>query len=401
MAELSSATTADYEMVAQMARLEEERIKNNLNSTAEELKTAREKRKTAELAATVNNESFRQKVTEFKQKQQSEHAGNIKAFDKGAALGLDGKTYIQVPFKEKDKAKALGAKWDRREQSWYVPVGTEFSPFAKWAKADVITDPDPKHTEQSQTANADLAVRQFLAVPYTERTIAKAAGALWDKKAKSWYAGDNADMGILKQWLPENVKVQQTPAMTPQEEFADALGSLGCIVNGEHPMMDGQTHRIATVGDKPGEKAGFYVAHLDGHPAGYIQNNRTGESLKWKSKGYSLSEAEKAQLQANSAAKLQAREIAQKVQQERVANAVRELLSIAPLASPHHPYLLSKQARPGDLQVVPEDIGELPADICILIGKDWKESKALRESNPDKLVFTARRPAFIRAGHQW
>jgi putative DNA primase/helicase len=388
LAELSLATAADYEKAAQWARLQEERIKNNPGSTAEALKIAREMRKTAELAATVNNESFQQKVTEFEQKLQEDVANN-EAFDQGAVNGKGVKTYIQVPFKEKDKAKALGAKWDRREQSWYVPSDAEFSPFAKWAKAVGVTDPDPKHTEQTQTANVDLTVRQFLAVPYTERAVAKAAGARWDKKAKSWYAGDNADKGILDKWLPENVKIQQAPAMTTQEEFADALGSLGCIVNGEHPLMDGQTHRIATLGDKPGEKAGFYVAHLDGHPAGFVQNNRTSESLKWKSKGYSLSEAEKAQLQAISAAKMQKREAAQKIQQDRVANAVRKLLSIAPLASPHHPYLLLKQARPGDLHVVPEDIGELPAENCILIGRDRKESKALRESNPDKLVFTA------------
>lgn len=32
--------------------------------------------------------------------------------------------------------------------------------------------------------------------------------------------------------------------------------------------------------DKHGEKAGFYVAHLDGIPAGYIKNNRTGAELQ-------------------------------------------------------------------------------------------------------------------------
>ena len=318
----------------------------------------------------------------------NEHIGN-QATDRGAAQVRGDKLYIKVPFKERHHAKVLGAKWDRRAQSWYVPAVVDRTLFAQWAKTDVITDPDTEHTDQLQSATKDITVRQYLAVPYTERAVAKAAGARWDKKAQSWFAGDSADMGILKQWLPENVKVQQTPAMSPQEEFTDALDSLGCIVNGEHPMMDGQTHRIATVGDKSGEKAGFYVAHMDGHPAGYIQNNRTGERLKWKSKGYSLTKAEKKRLQAVSAAKLQVREAAQKARQDQVANAVRALLAVSPLASPDHPYLLSKQARLGDLRVVPDDVGALPADHGVLIGKDWKESKVLRESNPDKLVFTA------------
>ena len=340
-------------------------------------------RKTAELDATVNNEAFQRKVSEIEQ-QQRQPSTHEQAGDKGAAQ-CD-KTYLQVPYKEKNQAKELGAKWDRGKQSWYVPAAVDLAAFAKWVQAVKALK---SAQSESVPAEATPTDRQYLAVPYTERAIAKGAGALWDKEAKSWYAGPMADMNTLKQWLPENVKLQQAPAMTPREEFADALSSLGCIVKGEHPVMDGKTHRIATIGDKSGERAGFYVAHLDGHPAGHIQNNRTGQTMKWKAKGYSLSEEEKAQLQATSAAKLQEREAAQKAQQNTVANSVRELLAVAPLASAEHPYLQAKQARPGDLRVVPEDSGALPETCHILIGKDWKESKALRESNPDKLVFTA------------
>ena len=45
------------------------------------------------------------------------------------------RTYLAVPFKEKDAAKALGARWDRQAQSWYVPPGVDRTPFAKWTKA--------------------------------------------------------------------------------------------------------------------------------------------------------------------------------------------------------------------------------------------------------------------------
>ena len=62
--------------------------------------------------------------------------------------------------------------------------------------------------------------------------------------------------------------------MTPKDEFAEALRSIGCVVSGEHPIMDGHKHRISVEGEKHSEKAGsgFYVGHLDGHPAGYIKN---------------------------------------------------------------------------------------------------------------------------------
>src|SRR5699024_7233276 len=29
--------------------------------------------------------------------------------------------WLDVPFAEKDEAKALGARWDRRERRWYAP----------------------------------------------------------------------------------------------------------------------------------------------------------------------------------------------------------------------------------------------------------------------------------------
>ena len=69
--------------------------------------------------------------------------------------------------------------------------------------------------------------RLYLAVPYLERKAAKTAGAKWDSIAQSWYAGPQADMEQLKRWLPENVKNEQLPAMTPREEFAEA-----CVLSG-------------------------------------------------------------------------------------------------------------------------------------------------------------------------
>jgi len=94
-------------------------------------------------------------------------------------------------------------------------------------------------------------------------------------------------------------------------------------------------------------------------------------------------------LQADQAAKLQQRVAAQKAQHTAVANAVRDLLAIATPALAEHGYLQTKQVRPNDLRVVPADGSALPANSIVMIGKTWQASKDLRESNLDKLVFTA------------
>ena len=42
------------------------------------------------------------------------------------------RVYINVPYSEKDEAKALGAKWDKQEKSWFVKPGADQAPFQKW-----------------------------------------------------------------------------------------------------------------------------------------------------------------------------------------------------------------------------------------------------------------------------
>jgi len=47
--------------------------------------------------------------------------------------------YLKVPFREKDQAKALGARWDAEASSWYVPSGLEPSIFSKWLPAEQVS----------------------------------------------------------------------------------------------------------------------------------------------------------------------------------------------------------------------------------------------------------------------
>lgn len=44
-------------------------------------------------------------------------------------------TFLTVPYKDKDAAKALGAKWDATQRQWFVPDGLELAPFFTWLSA--------------------------------------------------------------------------------------------------------------------------------------------------------------------------------------------------------------------------------------------------------------------------
>lgn len=349
----------EYEKAAKLARIAEERIRRDPNSTEEDISAAKEASKDAEMAVTMNDEDLQRRIAEYDRDQQQ--ATPAVAQEQKQERRPE-KTYINVPFKQKDEAKAIGAKWDRQEQSWYVPAGVDAAPFAKWAKgateatgAATAAVPEQQQTQAAQgqaerqaERQAPAQEREYLAVPYGERIAAKAAGAQWDKTAKSWYAGPNADMEKLERWKPENVQGEQGPAMTPQEEFADALRSIGCVVSGEHPIMDGKKHRISVEGEKPSERAGsgFYVGHLDGHPAGYMKNNKTGIDMKWKAKGYTLDPEEKARMAAEAATKLQAREAEQARLHEATAQRVsRHAADLVPVEQPT-PYMQAKGIEP-------------------------------------------------------
>jgi len=42
------------------------------------------------------------------------------------------KNYLNVPYAEKDAAKALGARWDPAKKKWYAPADLDKALFANW-----------------------------------------------------------------------------------------------------------------------------------------------------------------------------------------------------------------------------------------------------------------------------
>jgi len=187
-----------------------------------------------------------------------------------------------------------------------------------------------------------------LAVPYAERSAAKAAGAVWDKTARSWSVGPDADLLALARWKVDSDAVMQTSATSPREEFSAVLRAAGCVVADNHPVMDGNKHRIATVGGQSGEQtfAGEYQAQLVGHPHGYVRNDKTGTEVTWKAKGYTLDAEKKSQLRTRAASKLRDRSAEKTRRQEQAADrAAKQIADLQPMTT-STPYLQSKGLMP-------------------------------------------------------
>jgi hypothetical protein len=45
--------------------------------------------------------------------------------------------FLDVPFSQKDEAKALGARWNAEKKRWYVPDGINQTPFGRWLTSPV------------------------------------------------------------------------------------------------------------------------------------------------------------------------------------------------------------------------------------------------------------------------
>ena len=66
-------------------------------------------------------------------------------------------TYLTVAFKDKEAAKALGARWDGVQRQWFVPEGRDLAPFVTWLPAgldDGITSPSVELTPFLNTNSA-------------------------------------------------------------------------------------------------------------------------------------------------------------------------------------------------------------------------------------------------------
>jgi phage/plasmid primase-like uncharacterized protein len=198
--------------------------------------------------------------------------------------------------------------------------------------------------------------RTYLAVTYDDRVNAKEAGAMWDKEAKAWYVPEGGDKSKFTAWIPDKSMVLYAQSLDPVVAFSDALRERGFELKGL-PVANGKIiQRVSVVGDKPGEKSGAYTFHLDGIPAGYIENYKDGLGKQnWKAKGVQqLSPVARASLLAAAAQDRQdgAREKDQ--QHERVAAEVRVVWENG-MPAKVHAYLEAKGIAGEELRVAGEN----------------------------------------------
>ena len=230
-----------------------------------------------------------------------------------------------------DQTQAVPTTDKEQEQAMTTPAGsgaTVLPPVMIRDTSPAMQPPSPERT--------------YLAVPYAEKDDAKQLGAKWDRAEKAWFVPAGVSLESFTPWLPAKGSVYIAVDANPVEQFAEAIRESGLQLEGP-PQMDGQLHRVPVEGDKGAERSGAYTGHLDGKPAGFIHNHKTGVKQNWKASGQvaALGAQDRAQMAAEAAQKRHDRAHEREQQAERTAQQVDAMWTAAtPVQA--HPYLADK-----------------------------------------------------------
>ncbi len=166
------------------------------------------------------------------------------------------------------------------------------------------------------------------------------------------------------------------PTAEVEAAFAVTLERLGLRVEGR-PVMDGVLRRVPVEGDRGRQRSGAYVGHLDGWPAGYARNHRTGAEERWRADAtHSLRPNERAALARKAAAVAERRARARLEAQRSAARLATRMWEVArPAAS--HPYLAAKGVAAHGLRV--DARGVLLVPVCGSDGRLWGLQRIRRD----------------------
>ena len=296
----------------------------------------------------------------------------------------DKKVYFDVPYEQRQEAKALGCKWDKDNKKWFISEATperiEVMDKAGFKTVEV----EQKNLESVQKIeNAETKQKTLLSVPFEEKDLAKELGAKFDRETKNWYVPEGMDLEPFERWkptlqhekmwikapyemheqikklgakydanakcwyVPENVdlkpfeslkqdleinKVQSEKTDTPIAFFVEKMREAGFVIN-KYPEINGRSTRVAVQGDKAGQTSGWYKIHTDGVPVCLFQNWRTGDGVQKlvaPSTKIDMSiDLEKVKVNTEAmAAKLSSQEEATKQLHAEVAKNVQECLAV-------------------------------------------------------------------------
>lgn len=170
----------------------------------------------------------------------------------------DDVVFLEVPFQQKEAAKAAGAAWSPEHRAWVVSKKGPFRFLWHWLPNDfqptaqtIYLPPDPKKPAR------------LLKVPRDEQSFARHTGAIYLESRKAWYVqGALYNPSVHYRWVRTNELIG------PRLAFGEALWKTGFSPvrpeNSENPFrFDGEYHRYFVWEDKdrPSSRYRGFITH--------------------------------------------------------------------------------------------------------------------------------------------
>jgi putative DNA primase/helicase len=177
------------------------------------------------------------------------------------------------------------------------------------------------------------------------KAVAKLNGfsIMWDRGAKAWFVPSGIDPSPMSQWMVGSRPVQQPLSLRedPARAFGEKLREIGLVVT--EPELDGTIKRVPLIGESSRKKDGAYVGTLDDIPHGWGKNYKTGEEVRWRmSQEASPNANDSRELLEAAIRKAEQAVEARKEIARTVAKSITASLETMAPASSEHPYLVRK-----------------------------------------------------------
>ena len=85
---------------------------------------------------------------------------------------VNSKTYLNVPYAQKDEAKALGAKWYASKKKWYVPSSLDITLFEKWNTATTTSSSQSTTSKTKSNSPSNKSAQGIVTHPKDKNFVA-------------------------------------------------------------------------------------------------------------------------------------------------------------------------------------------------------------------------------------
>ena len=97
-------------------------------------------------------------------------------------------TYLQTAYKDRERVKSLGARWDPARRQWYVPEGRDLAPFVTWLPAE----------QQTGLSTLENTASTELALPTKGTSLSQLLAGVAQAVAQAYRSGEWVRVEVVK-----------------------------------------------------------------------------------------------------------------------------------------------------------------------------------------------------------